>query len=246
MSMHSTIEQLRSLRLNGMADGVQQQLIEPSYVDLSFEQRFQMAVNAEASYRETQRYKRIIKGAKLKLIAAPEDIIYRPDRGLDRSVIADLLTCDWITRQRNLLITGATGTGKTWLACALAVQAARKGITVGYRKFAPLLQELEIGRDVGTIIKQRAQLTRVQLLILDDFGLSGLSDVGRSDLMELIDDRVGTVSTIVLGQMPVKGWHAYIDAPAVADAILDRLIHSSIKLELQGESLRKSQARRGQ
>lgn len=160
--------------------------------------------------------------------------------------MADLLTCTWVRTHRNVLVTGATGTGKTWIGCALGVQAARHGMTVAYRRTARLLEEMAIGHEDGTIARQRNQLAKAQLLILDDFGLTALSNRGRSDLLEVLDDRVGSGATIILGQMPVKEWHRYINDPALADAILDRLVHSSVKLDLQGESMRRVRSRGGQ
>lgn len=239
MTIMNLAQQLRELRLLGMAEGLDQQMSQSAFLGAAFEQRLQMLVNAEVSHRDTLRFKRILRYAKLKFLAAPEDIDYRPGRGIDKPTFADLLTCAWIYKQMNLLMTGPTGTGKTWLACALAVQAARKGITVAYRRLGRLLEEMAIGHEDGSIIKLRKDVAKVQLLVLDDFGLTGLTNRGRADLLELLDDRVGTHSTIVLGQMPVKEWHGFINDPALADALLDRLVHSSLKIALKGESMRK-------
>lgn len=239
MTIMTTAQQLRDLRLLGMAEGLDHQMSQSAFLGASFEQRLQMLVDAEKSHRDTLRYKRIMRNARLKVLAMPEDIDYRPGRGIDKSTFADLLTCTWIDKQMNLLMTGPTGTGKTWLACALSVQAARKGITVAYRRVARLLEEMAIGHEDGSITKLRGQIAKVQLLILDDFGLTALTNRGRADLLELLDDRVGTYSTIMLGQMPVKEWHGFINDPALADALLDRLVHSSLKISLKGESMRK-------
>lgn len=246
MNHQHTIEQLRELRLTGMAEAFAHQMTDSVFASLAFEQRMQMMVEAERAQRDNQRYQRILKNAKLKVMAAPEDLDYRSGRGLDKAVMADLLTCSWIVAHRNVLITGATGTGKTWIGCALGIQAARQGLTVAYRRTARLLEEMAIGHEDGTIARQRNQLTKAQLLILDDFGLTALSSRGRSDLLEVLDDRVGVGATIILGQMPVKDWHNYINDPALADAILDRLVHSSVKLDLKGESMRRVKSRGGQ
>lgn len=244
MTMQHTMDRLRDLRLTGMLDGLEQQLSLTTYTSMSFEERFGHLVDAEASHRDTQRLTRLLKNAKLKVHAEPEEIDYRPSRGLDRAVIANLLACDWIDRQQNVLITGLTGTGKTWLACALGVQAARKGYPVLYRRVSRLLEDLDIAHADGSLSKLRNQLSKAKLLILDDFGLTTLSKRGKSDLLEVIDDRVGNGGTIVAAQMPVKDWHAFINDPALADAILDRLIHSSHKVILKGESMRKKNGTR--
>lgn len=243
MSLEHTIEQLRHLRLTGMIAGLVHQQSQSSYSKLGFDQRFGQLVDTEVSQRESQRFKRLISNAKLKVYAEPESIDYRSGRGLDRALVSDLLTCGWVERQQNVLITGQTGTGKTWLACALAVQAARHGIPVSYRRVGRLLEEMEIAYADGSLSKLRGQLAKAKLLILDDFGLTPLNGRGRTDLLELLDDRVGSGATIVAGQMPIQNWHAFIHDPALADAILDRLIHSSHKLELKGESMRKRRTR---
>ena len=239
MTLQMTIEQLRRLKLSGMVAGLEHQLSQTAYLELSFEQRLGHLVDAEASSRDSQRLRRLLKNARLKVHAEPEAIDYRPARGLERALVGDLLTCQWIEQRQNLLVTGQTGTGKTWLACCFAVQAARKGITVGYRRVGRLLEDMEIAHADGSLPKLRQQLAKLQLLVLDDFGLVPLTARGRSDLLELLDDRVGTSSTLVAGQLPIKDWHGFINDPALADAILDRLIHSSIKLTLRGESMRK-------
>ncbi|MDH0074767.1 IS21-like element helper ATPase IstB [Stenotrophomonas maltophilia] len=244
MSLEHTIEQLRHLKLTGMVTGLEHQQSQSSYGALGFDQRLGHLVGAEVSQRESQRFKRLIANARLKVFAEPEAIDYHSGRGLDRAMAADLLTCGWIERQQNVLITGHTGTGKTWLACALAVQAARNGIPIGYRRVGRLLEEMELAHADGSLPKLRGQLAKTKLLILDDFGLTPLSGRGRADLLELLDDRVGSGATIVAGQMPVKDWHAFIHDPALADAIMDRLIHSSHKLALKGDSLRKVKAPR--
>lgn len=246
MNAVNTIEQLRTLRLQGMAIALERQLSQPAFSGASFEQRIQMLVDAENSHRDTQRFKRILKNARLKVQALPEDLDYRSGRGLEKSVVAGLLGCAWIWKQQNLLITGPAGTGKTFLSCALGLEAARHGLTVAYRRTARLLEEMAIAHEDGSIGKMRSQLMKTQLLILDDFGLNQMTSRGRADLLELLDDRVGASSTIVLGQMPVKEWHGFINDPALADAILDRLVHSSHKIALKGESMRKLKAESGQ
>jgi len=181
----------------------------------------------------------LLKVARFKERAMPEDLIYRPDRGLDRSQIGDLLTCEWIARRQNLVLTGSTGTGKTWIACALGMQAARSGRSVLYHRASLLLEALEIAHADGSISRLRGLLAKAELLIIDDFGLTPLTARSKSDLLELLDARLGTGSTVVAGQLPIKSWHDFIADPALADAILDRLIHSAHKVQLKGESMRK-------
>ena len=242
MSSQLTIEQLKTLRLTGMAEAFDHQIGSPAFQDIGFEQRVQMLVEAELARRDTQRYERLIKAAKLRVQAAPEDIDYRPSRGLEKTKVADLLTNSWVHHHRNLLLTGATGTGKTWLACALAVNAARHGINIHYQRVAIALEAMLIAHEAGDIEKVRNQFVRPQVLILDDFGLVPLNSRNKTDLLELVERR-GDASTIVAGQMPVSKWHEYIGDPAVADAIMDRLVYSSLKIELKGESLRKARAK---
>jgi len=244
MSSQQTIEQFKSLRLTGMAEAFAHQLGNPAFIDIGFEQRVQMLVEAEWAKRDTQRYERLIKAGKLRVQAAPEDIDYRSSRGLEKAKVADLLTNQWIRHHRNVLLTGATGTGKTWLACAVAVNAARYGISILYQRAAIMLEAMAIAHETGDIEKVRNQYARPQLLILDDFGLVGLIQRHKTDLLELVERRAEG-STIVAGQMPVGKWHEYIGDPAVADAIMDRLVYSSVKIELKGESLRKTRGKPG-
>ncbi|ODU40369.1 MAG: AAA family ATPase [Lysobacteraceae bacterium SCN 69-48] len=242
MSSQQTIEQLKSLRLTGMAEAFAHQIGSSAFQDVGFEQRVQMLLEAELARRDTQRYDRLIKSAKLRVQAVPEDIDYRASRGLEKTKVADLLTNSWIHHHRNLLLTGATGTGKTWLACALAVNAARHGVSIHYQRAAIALETMLIAHETGEIEKVRNQFVRPQLLVLDDFGLVPLTTRNKTDLLELVERR-GDASTIVAGQMPVSKWHEYIGDPAIADAIMDRLVYSSLKIELKGESLRKARAK---
>lgn len=239
--MHTSLlmEHFRTLRLAGMAAALEQQTTQTAFAELPFGQRLGFLVEAEINARDNKRLVRLLKAAKLKVHAAPEELDFRPGRGIDRSAIAELLTCGWVSRQQNILVTGPTGAGKTWIGCSLGVQAARKGYTVLYRRVNRLLEEMEIARTDGSIMRLRQQLAKTHVLILDDFGLMPIEAARRGDLLEVLDNRAGTGSTVVLGQLPIKEWHGFINDPALADAILDRLIHAGHKIALKGDSMRK-------
>jgi DNA replication protein DnaC len=242
MLLQQTHETLQQLRLKGMAEALEAQRTNSAVQGLSFEERFAMLVDAEYQTRETRRLSRLLKSAQLKAQACAEDIDYRAPRGLDRQLVASLLTCDWVEKSLNLIITGPTGVGKTWLGCAFGNQAARKGLSVLYRRMSRLLEELEIGRGDGSIAKLRAQIAKAHLLIIDDWALAPLTARGRQDLMELVDDRVGSGALLFTSQLPIDKWHDYIGEPTSADAILDRILHNAHRIQLRGESLRKQHA----
>lgn len=240
MLIQQTISQLKHLKLSGMAMALERQTIMPHLQALSFDERLGMLVDEENSYRENRRLDRLLKAAKMKFSSAcMEDIDYSGRRGLDKGLVAGLLSCEWIRHHQNILITGATGCGKTWLGCAFGNQAARKGLHVLYRRTPRLLESLEVAHADGSLPKLRLQLAKADLLILDDWGLAPLNALARNDLLEIIDDRVGCSSTIITSQLPVDAWHSYIGDPTLADAILDRLIHTSHRLPLKGDSMRK-------
>lgn len=240
MLIHQTIEQLQKMRLHGMVKMLEEQRSNVDLQALSFEDRLSMCVDAEIHDREDRRLKRILKAARLKVSACPEDVDFSARRGLDRQVFSMLTTCDWIHSCLNTLITGPTGTGKTWIACALGQQAARKGYSVIYKRLSRLLEEFEIAYADGSLSKVRAKLAKTDLIILDDWALAPMSDRGRHELLELIDDHLDLGSVLITSQLPVDQWYEYISEPTVADAILDRLVHRSHRIELRGESLRKS------
>ncbi len=239
MLTEQTLNQLRELRLDGMVHALQDQANSTAATALAFDERLTLLVQSEVAWRDNRRLQRLLKAAKLKVAAAcVEDINWRTSRGLDRSLIAALAGGDWLRRAQNLLITGATGCGKTWLGCALAHQAARAGFSVLYTRAARLFDELQVAHGDGSYARRMAQLAKLDLILIDDFAISPIGAAERNDLLELLDDRVGNRSTLITSQLPVRSWHAYLDAPTLADAILDRIVHSSHKIELKGQSLR--------
>ena len=242
MMHHHTIDKLKTLRLSGMARALERQLEDPGQQELDFETRLGLLVDQEMIERENRRLNRLLKAAKLRTTACSEDIDYRPARGLERSQIASLVTCQWIQRRHNLIITGATGTGKTWLACALGQQACRNGLSVRYLRLSQLFEELTIAHGDGSWARRMARLAKTDLIILDDWGLKPITANQRSDLMDLIEDRHNIASTLIAGQLPVDHWHDYIGEPTLADAILDRLVNPAHRLTLSGDSLRKQHA----
>lgn len=240
MLTQHTLQKLHTLKLTGMLDAFEQQQSQPQTHDLSFEERLGLLVDREMLYRENKRLERLLRGAKLRINACIEDINYRHPRGLERSRMASLASCDWIRRQLNLCITGATGTGKTWLACAFGNQACRQGLSVRYLRVPRLFEMLRIAQGDGSYPRLMNQLAKTDLMVLDDWGLQKLSAPQRNDLMEIIEDRYGLRSTLIASQLPIEHWHDYVGDATLADAILDRLLHNAQRLLLDGESMRKT------
>jgi len=230
-----TLEQLRSLHLDGIVHALQDPATTSAAAGLPFEERLALLVQRELDWRDAKRLTRLLKAARLKVSGAClEDIDWRSSRGLDRALISALAGGDWLRHGRNVLITGATGVGKTWLACALAQQAARLGFSVLYARAPRLLEELRVGHGDGSFARRLAQLARIDLLALDDFAIAPISPGERNDLLELLDDRVGSRSTLITSQLPVNAWHAWLDDPTLADAILDRIVHAAHRIALKG------------
>ena len=229
-----TLDQLRSLRLDGMVRAIEEQASSTVAAALPFDDRLTLLVQREVAWRDDKRVARLLKAAKLKVASAcVEDINWRASRSLDRGLIATLAGGDWLRHARNLLISGATGSGKTWLSCALAHQAARTGFSVLYVRAARLFDELQVAHGDGSFARRLIQLAKLDLLVIDDFAISPMGPAERNDLLELLDDRIGSRSTLIASQLPVKAWHTYLNDPTLADAILDRVVHSSHKIELK-------------
>ena len=239
-----TLAQLRALRLDGMVQAIADQATSAAASGLAFDERLGMLVQREVDWRDSKRLERLLKAAKLKVSSACiEDIDWRSSRGLDRTLITALAGGDWLRTGHNILITGATGVGKTWLACALAHQAARSGFSVLYMRAPRLLEELRIAHGDGSFGRRLAQLARIDLLALDDFAIAPITPAERNDLLELLDDRVGARATLITSQLPVSAWHEWLNDPTLADAILDRIVHAAHRIPLKGESMRKKQVK---
>jgi DNA replication protein DnaC len=240
MMTNDTIRKLNELKLFGMVHAFSQQIESAATGHLSFEERVGLMVDHEVTYREDKRLRRLLTNAKLREPACMEDIDYEAKRGLDRSVMASLALCNWIRHGVNVIVTGATGLGKTWIACALGNQACRHGMTVKFERVPLLLEELAIAHSDGTFRKRIAAIGKHDLLILDDLGINTLTAERRADLLEVVESRSGTRATVVTSQLPVRRWHDYLadGNPTVADAIMDRVVSDAYRIDLVGESLR--------
>ena len=242
MMLHPTCDKLRELGFFGMLKGLEEQLSVPDYQDLTFEERLGLLIDREATVRDDRRTKTRLRQAKLRQDALVENIDYRHKRGLDKSAFLALTNCEWIQRHENCIITGPTGCGKTFLACALGNKACREGLSALYLRLPRLFERVVVAKCEGTYERLLKDFARRDVLILDDWGITPLTDENRRDLLEIMDDRHGNRSTIVTSQLPPTEWHAYIGDPTLADAILDRLIHNAHRFELSGESIRKEQS----
>lgn len=241
MLQHPTLDRLKALRLDGMAEAFAELQAQDRAADLTHAEWLGLLADREAASRETRRYETRIRAARLRHVGAcPEDVDYRSRRGLDKALFQSLLTARWITDKRNLIITGPCGVGKTWLGCALAQAACRNGVTVLYKRLPRLFEELDLAHGDGRFPRLFRAITKTQLLILDDWGPERLTAPQRRDLMEIVEERYRRGSTMITSQLPISAWHDVIGEPTFADAILDRIVHNAYRLELEGQSMRRT------
>lgn len=238
MLTHPLLEQLKTLRFQGMLEAFQEQLNTPDISRLSFDERLALLVEREMLARENRKLTNRLRQAKLKEEACIEDVNYFAERQLSKTVITRLAECSWIARKENVLITGSTGAGKTYLACAFANQACRQGYGARYIRLPKLFQAISIAKADGSYIKLMNYVAKLPLLVLDDWGIAPMNDANRRDLLEIIDDRYHQSATLITSQMPVQAWHDSIGDATLGDAILDRLIHNAHRIEVHGPSMR--------
>lgn len=243
MLTQPTLDRMNAMKMFFMVDAFQRQLASTQSSALSFEERLGLLIDAEWSGREQRKLDQRLRTARLRHSASIEDVDFKAHRGLSRDLVLSLGRGDWLRERQNLLITGPTGVGKSYLACAFAERACRSGFTALYLRAPRLYQELAVSRGDGSYGRLLARLTRIQLLIVDDWGLAPLKDQERRDLLEVVEDRYERASTLITSQLPIKAWHEVIGDATLADAICDRLVHCAHRLELKGPSLREAKAR---
>lgn len=242
MLIHPTTDKLQTLKLTGMVKALDEQHAMADIDELNFEARLGLLVDRELTERENRRLNTRLKKARLRHACCIEDLDFRTPRGLDKALVLTLAACAWVTKGINILITGPTGVGKSYLACALGHKACLEGHSVLYRRLPRLFEELRLAKADGSYGKLMTTYAKTSLLVLDDWGLTPPTDSQRRDLLELLEDRHGLRSTIVTSQLPVSLWHDHLGDPTLADAILDRLVHSAYKINLKGDSMRRQAA----
>ncbi|HKF23218.1 MAG TPA: IS21-like element helper ATPase IstB [Candidatus Angelobacter sp.] len=246
MLNQQTFDKLHAMKLHGLADAFRAQLETTETGQLSFEERFALLVDQQWLWKENRALARRLRAAHLKELGVIEDVDYQHARGLDRKLVRTLSSSDWVRQHQSVLLLGPTGIGKSWLACALAQKACRDGFSVLHKRTSELFRELAVAHADGSIGRLLLRLSRIDVLLLDDFAMAPLKDAERRDFLEICDDRYQRRSLILTSQMPVAHWHEQIGDPTIADSILDRLIHNAYRIELKGESLRKKRRKPGE
>ena len=246
MLNQQTLDKLHTLKLHGLADAFRVQLETTEASQLSFEERFALLVDQQWLWKENRALERRLRAAHLKERGVIEDVDYQHPRGLDRKLVRTLSSSEWVRQHQSVLLLGPTGIGKTWLACALAQKACRDGFSVLHKRTSELFRELAVAHADGRIGQMLLRLSRIDVLLLDDFAMAPLKDAERRDFLEICDDRYQRRAMILTSQMPVAHWHEQIGDPSIADSILDRLIHNAYRIELKGESLRKKRRKPGE
>jgi DNA replication protein DnaC len=246
MLNQQTIDKLHTMKLHGIADAFRAQLETTEASHLGFEERFALLVDQQWLWKENRALARRLRAAHMKERGVVEDVDYQHPRGLDRKLVRTLSTSEWVRQHQGILLLGPTGIGKSWLACALAQKACRDGFTVLHKRTAELFRELAVAHADGSIGRFLLRLSRIDILVLDDFAMAPLKDAERRDFLEICDDRYQRRSMILTSQMPVANWHEQIGDPTIADSILDRLIHNAYRIELKGESMRKKRRKPGE
>lgn len=242
MLLHPTLEKLATMRFIGMAAALREQMEMNGLEVMSFEERLAVLLDRELAVRQTRTMNARLRKAKLRQDGSIENIDFRHPRGLDKSLIIRLADCQWIKEHNNLIITGPTGVGKSYLACAFAQKACREGFSALYLRMSKLFEDMSLAKGDGRYLKLLTSFAKTDLLVLDDYGLTQLNQEQRHDFLEILEDRYGLKSTLVTSQLPIDHWHEQIGDPTLADAILDRLVHSAHKIQLKGESMRKKKA----
>ena len=242
--LQQTLVRLRDLKLSGMAEALSRQMNAPGQQQLSFEERLGILVEHEWSERESRKLKRLIRGATLPEAACLEDVDYRASRNLEKAFIASLSSCEWVRRRQNLVILGATGVGKTWLACAFATQACRLKMAAGFYRASDLFNDIAVATLDGSLPRLKVSLSKPQLLVLDDFGIGSMTVQAAHVLLDVVDRRMRNGSLLITSQYPTDQWHGFFPDPTIADAVLDRVVHQAHCIQLKGESMRKLQGRK--